>query len=127
MLQIICRMVTYHHLRSLDRYELEGHFADNAGEPHAAHGSPENFRIFSGGTGFLAAIGHDQLDADDMLTEGAVMMMVFAMHVGSDAATQRYKFGAGSHRHEPSLFYDHGQNIGQGHAGFGAQDALLHI
>ncbi len=127
MFEVICRMVAHHHFCGLDRDEFEGYFADDAGEAHAPDGCPEKIRILLSGAGFLAAVGQNQLDAQHVVAEAAVMMMVFAMHVRGDTAAQRHKLGTGRDRQEPALFDDHRQNIGQGHAGFGAQDALFHI
>ncbi len=47
LLQIRGSMMPHHHVCACYRDELERHFADDAGQPHAAHGGPEQLRVFS--------------------------------------------------------------------------------
>ena len=76
----------HHHPAALDGLEPERHLGDEPGQPHAADGGEEELPLAMGAAFHLAAVG----DLDDQplheRAEGAVAVMVLAVHVARDTA-----------------------------------------
>jgi hypothetical protein len=75
------------------RDELERHFANDAGQSHAANGCPEEYPNFRQQNMSRGCHRPELISMEiNMVAEGAFMVMIFAMHIRRHAAAQRNKF-----------------------------------
>jgi hypothetical protein len=78
-------------------------------------------------TKIALAIATQQSQGANMTAKGSRAMMVFAMHVIGNGATQCNESGTGQHRKKPATRNDNLQYIIQRHAGLSMQDTVLII
>jgi hypothetical protein len=108
-------------VRRLDAVQPHPGAHDDAGEPHAAHGGPE--QVVVGGEGPERAVGGDQVERDDVVAEAADGVVGLAVDVGADRAADRHLPRARQHRH-PQAVRQRGAHEGvQRHAPVDVGDA----
>ena len=110
-----------------DGLEAEGGPGDEAGEAEAADGGGVEVGVFGGGAEQAGAVGADELELGDVAAEGSGDVVVFAVDVVGDCSAEGYVFCAGGDGEEEAAGDGEVEDLREGDAGFGGEEAGLGI
>ncbi len=98
------------HARGLDRQQSERGARDHTREPHPAHGPGERVRIARDRHRSVGTVCRHEIECEDVVADPAIDVMVLAMHVVRDRASERDEAGTGRDGQEPSARHDAAQD-----------------
>ena len=104
------------------RRQPQGDGVDQAGQPHAPQGRPEQVGEPGPRAAHHVAAGQHHLQLVDEGPEGADAVVVLAVDVGGDAAAQGAVPGPGGDRREPAPGEGEADHVVEGGPGLGLQD-----
>src|SRR5438477_4751140 len=110
-----------------DGLETEGGPADEASETEAPDGGGEEAGVFVGGTEQAGAVGAAELELGDVAAEGSGGVVVFAVDVVGYCSTEGYIFCSGGDGEEEAAGHGEVEDLREGDAGFGGEEAGLGI
>lgn len=110
-----------------DGLEAEGGPGDDAGEAEAADGCGVELGVFRGGADHPGAVGADELELGDVATKGSGGVVVFAVDVVGYCSAEGYIFCAGRDGKEEASGNGEVEDLREGDAGFGSEEAGLGV
>ena len=122
--QIACLLGPHLQESRLHPSKSHGCGVDESRQAHAAHSSLEELRVLLRGASDLGSSCQHHMYLPDEAADGSVHVVVLAVHVGADTATQGDELGAWSDRKEPASRKGKTDDLLKGDTRFSAEDTL---
>ena len=106
-----------------DGLEAEGGPGDEAGDAEAAYGGGVPVGVFGGRAEAAGAVGADELELGDVAAEGSGVVVVLAVDVVGYGSAEGYVLCAGTDGQEEAAGDGEVEDLGEGDAGFGGEEA----